>query len=99
MRLSRAASATGIGRTSGSLQYLSSATSPDQGSYHQPSYTTPLQYAKIDKSNFGKYKEYSVIHTDRSLNLMSDPFQQVMRDLNNLLKITYNAEKAVIVPG
>jgi hypothetical protein len=32
---------------------------------------------------FGPCKEYSVIHTDRSLNLMSDPFVHVMRDLNH----------------
>lgn len=58
-----------------------------------------LQYPVIPHSDFGAYKEYSVIHTDRSLNLMSDPFQRVMRDLNQLLKVTYNAEKVVIVPG
>jgi alanine-glyoxylate transaminase/serine-glyoxylate transaminase/serine-pyruvate transaminase len=40
-----------------------------------------------------------VIHTDRSLNLMSDPFKRVMCDLNLLLKTTYNAEKAIIIPG
>ena len=58
-----------------------------------------LQYDIIPKSDHGLYREYSVIHTDRSLNLMSDPFQHVMRDLNALLKTTYNAEKAVIIPG
>jgi len=30
---------------------------------------------------------------------MSDPFQKVMRDLNMLLKKTYNAEKVAIIPG
>jgi lipid A disaccharide synthetase len=30
---------------------------------------------------------------------MSDPFQRVMRDLNELLKVTYNADKVVILPG
>jgi alanine-glyoxylate transaminase/serine-glyoxylate transaminase/serine-pyruvate transaminase len=58
-----------------------------------------LNYPVIPREEFGAYKEYSVIHTDRSLNLMSEPFQQVMRDLNALLKETYNAEKAVIIPG
>ena len=58
-----------------------------------------LKYDIIPKEDFGIYKEYSVIHTDRSLNLMSDPFQRVMRDLNQLLKVTYNADKVVIVPG
>jgi hypothetical protein len=58
-----------------------------------------LDYPVISKQDFGKFKEYSVIHTDRSLNLMSDPFQRVMRDLNELLKVTYNAEKVAIIPG
>lgn len=58
-----------------------------------------LDYGVISKEDFGTFKEYSVIHTDRSLNLMSDPFQRVMRDLNQLLKATYNANKVVIIPG
>jgi alanine-glyoxylate transaminase / serine-glyoxylate transaminase / serine-pyruvate transaminase len=58
-----------------------------------------LMYDVIPKSDHGAYKEYSVIHTDRSLNLMSDPFQRVMRDLNRLLKHTYNADKVIIIPG
>lgn len=58
-----------------------------------------LSYDVIPKEDFGAYKEYSVIFTNRSLNLMSDPFQRVMRDLNNLLKETYNADKVAIVPG
>ena len=58
-----------------------------------------LMYEVIPKSDHGAYKEYSVIHTDRSLNLMSDPFQRVMRDLNRLLKHTYNADKVIIIPG
>lgn len=58
-----------------------------------------LSYDVIPKEDFGEYKEYSVIHTNRSLNLMSDPFQRVMRDLNALLKETYNADKVAIIPG
>jgi hypothetical protein len=58
-----------------------------------------LMYPVISKEDFGAFKEYSVIHTDRSLNLMSDPFQRVMRDLNNLLKVTYNCDKVAIIPG
>jgi len=53
----------------------------------------------VPKEDFGQYKEYSVIHTNRSLNLMSDPFQRVMRNLNDLLKETYNADKVAIIPG
>jgi alanine-glyoxylate transaminase/serine-glyoxylate transaminase/serine-pyruvate transaminase len=33
------------------------------------------------------------------LNLMSNPFQKVMRDLNEVLKATYNADKVAIIPG
>merc|ERR1711933_101784 len=53
----------------------------------------------VPKDDFGAFKEYSVIHTNRSLNLMSVPFQNVMKDLNVILKHTYNADKAVIIPG
>jgi len=56
-------------------------------------------YDVIPKEDFGEFKEYSVIFTNRSLNLMSDPFQKVMRDLNTLLKATYNARKVAIIPG
>ena len=58
-----------------------------------------LMYDVIPKDDFGEYSEYSVIFTNRALNLMSDPFQRVMRDLNTLLKETYNAEKVAIIPG
>jgi hypothetical protein len=58
-----------------------------------------LNYPIISQEDFGAFKEYSVIHTDRSLNLMSDPFQRVMRDLNELLKVTYNCDKVAIIPG
>jgi len=58
-----------------------------------------LTFAKVPKEDFGQYKEYSVIFTNRALNLMSDPFQRVMRDLNELLKATYNADKVAIIPG
>lgn len=53
----------------------------------------------VPKEDFGQFKEYSVIFTNRALNLMSDPFQKVMRDLNTLLKTTYNATKVAIIPG
>ena len=35
--------------------------------------------------------EYSVVFTDRSLNHMSQTFQQVMRDISTTLKSVYNA--------
>ena len=43
--------------------------------------------------------EYSVVFTDRSLNHMSEPFQQVMRDISATLKKVYHANSAAIVPG
>ena len=58
-----------------------------------------LHYHKVPKADHGEYEEFSVIFTKRSLNLMSKPFQQVMRDLNELLKTTYNADKVAIIPG
>lgn len=61
--------------------------------------TKTLSYSKVPKEDFGRYSEYSVIFTNRALNLMSDPFQKVMRDLNELLKVTYNADKVAIIPG
>jgi len=43
--------------------------------------------------------EYSVVFTDRSLNHMSQQFQQVMRDISENLKEVYQAEAVVVVPG
>ncbi|AUZ04440.1 MULTISPECIES: aminotransferase class V-fold PLP-dependent enzyme [Vitreoscilla] len=43
--------------------------------------------------------EYSVVYTDRSLNHMSQKFQQVMRDLSTTLKQVYQADAVAIVPG
>ena len=43
--------------------------------------------------------EYSVVFTDRSLNHMSERFQQVMNDLSSTLRNVYQAEATVLVPG
>ena len=43
--------------------------------------------------------EYSVVFTDRSLNHMSQSFQDVMNDISAMLKKVYNAHSAIIVPG
>jgi aspartate aminotransferase-like enzyme len=43
--------------------------------------------------------EYSVVFTDRSLNHMSQSFQQVMREIHATLCDVYKAERAVVVPG
>ena len=43
--------------------------------------------------------EYSVVFTDRSLNHMSQKFQDVMRETASILKKVYNARSAIFVPG
>jgi len=43
--------------------------------------------------------EYSVVFTDRSLNHMSQTFQQVMKDISATLKNVYHAAAVVVVPG
>lgn len=43
--------------------------------------------------------EFSVVFTDRSLNHMSKSFQQVMLDINALLKEVYQADAVALVPG
>jgi aspartate aminotransferase-like enzyme len=43
--------------------------------------------------------EFSVVFTDRSLNHMSETFQQVMRDISGLLKDVYQADSVAVIPG
>jgi len=43
--------------------------------------------------------EYSVVYTDRAVNHMSHAFQGVMKDISRVLKQTYNASSAIVVPG
>ena len=43
--------------------------------------------------------EFSVVFTDRSLNHMSKQFQQVMLDINGMLKEVYNADAVALIPG
>ena len=43
--------------------------------------------------------EYSVVFTDRSLNHMSQQFQQVMRDISSTLKQVYHADAVTVIPG
>ena len=47
----------------------------------------------------GGLLEYSVVYTDRALNHMSEPFQEVMKDLHGSLTRAYNSDHAVLVPG
>ncbi len=44
-------------------------------------------------------EEFSVVFTDRSLNHMSASFQQVMRDISEMLKQVYNADAVALIPG
>ncbi len=44
-------------------------------------------------------EEFSVVFTDRSLNHMSAAFQQVMRDISDMLKEVYAADAVALVPG
>jgi len=44
-------------------------------------------------------EEFSVVFTDRSLNHMSAAFQQVMRDISDMLRDVYGAEGVALVPG
>lgn len=43
--------------------------------------------------------EFSVVFTDRSLNHMSQTFQQVMRDIAGMLREVYAADHVALVPG
>lgn len=43
--------------------------------------------------------EFSVVFTDRSLNHMSQTFQQVMSDISGMLKDVYKADSVAVVPG
>ena len=89
-------SRTNLVQSQNGIRLFSSSSDASITSKPQPS---DLNYSVVPKSDMGAFKEFSVIFTDRALNLMSDPFQQVMRDLNDLLKATYQASKTIIIPG
>ncbi len=44
-------------------------------------------------------EEFSVVFTDRSLNHMSEVFQDVMRDISRMLKGVYRADAVALIPG
>jgi alanine-glyoxylate transaminase/serine-glyoxylate transaminase/serine-pyruvate transaminase len=73
--------------------------SSSSSSSSSPASRDRLSYEIVPKEDFGEFQEFSVIFTNRALNLMSNPFQRVMRDLNTLLKETYKADKVAIIPG
>ncbi len=56
----------------------------------------PHLHPEIDPEGL---EEFSVVFTDRSLNHMSQRFQQVMRDLSATLREVYGAAQVAIVPG
>ncbi|WP_412505418.1 aminotransferase class V-fold PLP-dependent enzyme [Roseovarius sp. SYSU LYC5161] len=55
--------------------------------------------ALLDHIDPDGLQEFSVVFTDRSLNHMSQSFQQVMRDISGMLKEVYNARGVALVPG
>ncbi|WP_170421850.1 aminotransferase class V-fold PLP-dependent enzyme [Ruegeria arenilitoris] len=55
--------------------------------------------ALLDTVDPSGLEEFSVVFTDRSLNHMSVQFQQVMRDISELLKDVYNADGVAVIPG
>ncbi|SEQ27215.1 aspartate aminotransferase [Solimonas aquatica] len=54
------------------------------------------QFPRVDPEGL---LEYSVVFTDRAVNHMSQLFQQALRDILVMLKRTYKAEAAVMLPG
>jgi aspartate aminotransferase-like enzyme len=55
--------------------------------------------ALLDTVDPDGLQEFSVVFTDRSLNHMSAAFQQVMRDISDMLKQVYHADGVALVPG
>lgn len=55
--------------------------------------------ALLDHVDPNGLEEFSVVFTDRSLNHMSASFQQVMRDISDLLRQVYNADGVAVIPG
>lgn len=50
----------------------------------------------------GGLLEYSVVYTDRALNLMSEPFMKIMREISSTLREVYNLDEGggcAIIPG
>jgi aspartate aminotransferase-like enzyme len=58
-----------------------------------------LKMALLDTVDPQGLEEFSVVFTDRSLNSMSATFQQVMRDIHEMLCDVYGAQSAVVIPG
>jgi hypothetical protein len=80
-------------------RFHSTASSPISHNENHNNHPPFTPYPIIPKDDFGPNQEYSVIHTDRSLNLMSIPFQTVMKDLYHCFNHTYRAAHTIIIPG
>lgn len=57
-----------------------------------------LMSGKSEKKQEG-LKEFSVVYTDRALNMMSSEFVTVMQDISATLKEVYHASHTAIIPG
>ena len=55
--------------------------------------------ALLDTIDPDGLEEFSVVFTDRSLNHMSKAFQQVMRDISEMLREVYGADGVAVIPG
>jgi len=60
--------------------------------------TKAIMSRKQQKKQEG-LKEFSVVYTDRALNMMSSEFVTVMQDISKTLKEVYNAKYTAIIPG
>ena len=61
--------------------------------------THPSKIRRNNKPLKSQYLEYSVIYTDRAVNLMDPSFGVKMRNISSALKSAYNADETVIIPG
>lgn len=55
--------------------------------------------ATLPQTRRSELKEFSVVFTERSLNSMSMPFQEVMRGLHAGLTEAYNTKSCALIPG
>ncbi len=66
-----------------------------RSTHHEGYHDKPIPLEEME----GDLREFSVVYTDRATNHMSRKFQEVMKDLNRLLKEAYHAHLAVLIPG
>lgn len=68
---------------------------------------TQLKESIVDKNNAcpfiqektGNLLEYSVVYSDRAVNLMSAPFVECMKDISSMLKEAYSCDHVALIPG